>query len=348
MLGLACALTSILSIRAAAPDSSAIAAARALVEAGKNNEAEKAFEQLAASDPRNAEINFHLGEFALRRNQLEKAITFFEAAVSAAPESSLYHHRLGDAYGRSAQKASVFRALGLAKKCLAAFQRAVELDSNNVAARYSLFTFYRSAPGIIGGGVDKAAAQAAAIKKLDPHRGRLAFAALHVSQKKYADARAELAENRPLDLAAVHGDAVYLSDVEWTNASVGWGEPARNYTWFDENNQSGVVLLVHGRLYAKGLYAHSPSRYTFALDGKWKVFTATVGLRDGAHAMGSAVFIVLGDGRELYRSSLLRTDASDSVRLDVSGVQRLELVTEPGEQHKHFSWAIWAEPMVRR
>jgi tetratricopeptide (TPR) repeat protein len=332
----------------AAADSTAIAAARALAESGKLKEAQEAFEQLAATDPKNAEINFHLGEFALLRNDPGKAVTFYEAAVNAAPKNSLYHHRLGDAYGRSAQQASIFRALGLARKCLAAFQRAVALDPANVAARYSLFTFYRSAPGIIGGGAEKAATEAAAIKKLDPDRGRVAFAALYAAQKKYAKARAELAEVRPLDLRTVQGNSVYLSDVEWTSAAVGWGEPARNYTWFDEHNDSGVVLLVHGRLYAKGLYAHSPSRYTFRLDGKWKVFTAVVGLRDGAHAMGSAVFIVRCDGRELFRSRTLRVDESESVRLDVTDVQELELVTEPTEQHKHFSWANWADPVLGR
>ena len=332
----------------AATEPTALNTARALFEAGKFSEAQQAFEELAAVDADNAEINFYLGEFALRRNEPEPAIAFLERAAKAAPSNSVYHHRLGDAYGRFAQQASIFRALGLAKKCVAAFQRAVELDPLNINARYSLFTFYRSAPSIIGGGADKAAAEAAAIKKLDPDRGRIALAALHVSQKKYAEARAELAANHPLDLAAVTSDRVYLSDAEWTSATVGWGEPARNYTWFDEHNQSGVVLIVHGRLYGKGLYAHSPSRYTYALDGKWNIFTATVGLREGAPEQGSAIFAVRGDGRELFRSAMLRADESRHVRLDVTGIRVLELVTEPGEQHNHFSWAIWAEPMLRR
>jgi tetratricopeptide (TPR) repeat protein len=331
-----------------AAEATELDAARSLYDLGKFTEARDVLEKLAASDPASAEVNFHLGEIALRQNDLQKAVALLEKTVAAAPTVSRYHHRLGDAYGRMAQQASIFSALGWAKKCLRAFQRAVELDPTNVDARYSLFTFYRGAPAIIGGGEDKAADEAATLKRLDPDRGRIAFAALYVAQKKYDAARAELAEIRPFDLAMMRSDRVFLSDVEWTSAKVGWGEPARNHAWFDEKSHQGVVLLVHGRLYSKGLYAHSPSRYTFALEGKWGVFTATVGLRDAAHQQGSAVFTVKGDGRELFRSSTLRVDASQQVKIDIAGINELELVAEPGESHNHSSWAIWADPQVRR
>ena len=332
----------------AAVNSAAIESARTLYELDQLDRALQAFETLATTAPANGEIDFYLGEIAFRRNDTEKATAHFEKAVVAAPTVSRYHHRLGDAYGRAAQDASVFSALGLAKKCLRSFQRAVELDPDNLDARFSLFTFYRGAPALIGGGASRAAAEAAAIKARDPDRGRIAFAALYVSQKKFDAARAELAEIRPVDLAKVAGDRFFLSDVTWKAAQVGWGAPARNHAWFDEKSHPGVVLIVHGRLYSKGLYAHSPSRYTFALDGKWKRFTATIGLRDGAHEQGSAGFIVRGDGRELYRSVTLRVNASARVKLDVSGINELELVTEPGETHHHNSWAIWVEPRVQR
>jgi len=332
----------------AASDHAALSAARAQYEAGRLDEAEHAFEKLAASEARNAEASFYRGEIALLRNNPDKAVKFFEQAVNAAPDVSPYHHRLGDAYGRAAQEASIFRALGLARKCLAAFKRAVELDPGNLDARYSLFTFYLGAPRIIGGGTGRAAAEAAAIKERDADRARVAFAALHVQQKQFDRARAELAEMRALDLASVRSDRVFLSDVQWTSAEVGWGEPARNHTWFDEKNPRGVVLLVHGRLYGKGLFAHSPSRYSFNLEGKWNIFSATVGLRDGAPEEGAAIFTVRGDGRELFRSAQLRVNASQRVRLEVSGIHELELLTEPGSQDNASSWAIWAEPRLRR
>jgi hypothetical protein len=152
----------------------------------------------------------------------------------------------------------------------------------------------------------------------------------------------------PFDLGTAPGDTAFLSDAAWTVAEVGWGQVARNYFWFDKHIQNGVFLTLNGRFYEKGLYAHSSARYVFPVHGKWNTFTATIGLRDGAALQGSAVFTVRGDGRELYRSRILRVGAQEAVQVNISHVQELELLTEGGEGHNHNSWAIWAEPKVQR
>ena len=160
--------------------------------------------------------------------------------------------------------------------------------------------------------------------------------------------RSVLEPRTPIDLAAAPGDHASLSDAAWTDARVGWGRVARNSFWFDDRFRVGVFLRLGGRVYDKGLYAHSPSLYAFPLDGKWKTFRSTVGLRDGAHAQGSAVFIVLGDGRELRRSRALRVGDREDLSVEVAGVRRLELRTEGAEGHNHNSWAIWVDPEVSR
>ena len=71
-------------------------------------------------------------------------------------------------------------------------------------------------------------------------------------------------------------------------------------------------------------------------------------LRRERSPRNSAVFIVRGDGRELFRSATLQVNASQPVKIDVTGVNELELVTEPGGANNHFSWAIWVEPKVQR
>ena len=179
---------------AAATDPAAFETARALVAEKKFPEAQQAFEKLAATNPKDAEVNFQLGELALRRNEFEKAAAYFEKAAAAEPKASRHQRRLGDAYGSAAQKASVFSQLGLAKKCLAAYQRATALDPNDLDAHSALFEYYRQAPGFVGGGIDKATAEANAIKKLDAHRGRLAFATLYIGEKKFDLALAEFDE----------------------------------------------------------------------------------------------------------------------------------------------------------
>jgi hypothetical protein len=139
-----------------------------------------------------------------------------------------------------------------------------------------------------------------------------------------------------------------LSDAEWTEAKVGWGKIARTFYWFDEQIQNGVLLTLRGQIFDKGLYAHSPARFVFATNAQWKNFNATIGLRDGAHPQGSSVFTVLGDGKELYHSPILRVGDREDVHVDVSGVKVLELLTAGGEGHTHNSWAIWADPKISR
>lgn len=191
----------------AATDPATLDAARTFFSSGRPAEAQQAFEKLAVAEPKNAEVNYYLGQLANRRNDPEKAVTYFERAIAAEPKVGRHHHGLGDAYGRSAQKAGVLSKFGLAKKCLAAYQRAVELDPDNVDFRQSLFEYYRQAPGIAGGGIDKATAEATAIKKLNPPRGRIAFATLYAGEKKFDQAFAEFNEvlkTNPDDYVALY------------------------------------------------------------------------------------------------------------------------------------------------
>lgn len=170
----------------AAVDQNALAAADTLFRTpGKSLEAQKAYEALAAADPKNHLAQLRLGVLALRRDDTDAAIAHLEKAIQLAPAHSDSHKALGDAYGRAAQKKGVFGGLGLGKKCLASYQKAAALDPRNIEARQSLFEFYRQAPSLVGGSEEKALAEAAAIRELDPWRGRLAFAAFHVSKKEY-------------------------------------------------------------------------------------------------------------------------------------------------------------------
>jgi hypothetical protein len=176
----------------------------------------------------------------------------------------------------------------------------------------------------------------------------LAAAPESEAARKFQVLRSVLDPVAPVDLAAVSDDSVFLSDANWTDAKVGWGKVARNYFWFDNRIQNGIFLTLGGQFFDKGLYAHSPARFVFPLAGKWKKFTATIGLRDGADIEGSAIFTVRADGNKIYRSRILRVGERTEVNVDISQVKELELLTEGGEGHNHNSWAIWAEPKVQR
>lgn len=162
--------------------------AQALYKAKRYAEARVAFEQIAAAEPNNAAAAYHLGELAFMREDEQTAVSWLEKATALDPHSARYFQALGDVYGISAQNAGLFSKLGWAKKCAAAYEKAVELEPDNVSARYALFTFYRQAPALAGGGADKSRAQALEIQKRDVVRGTLALVELNVAGKHFDDA----------------------------------------------------------------------------------------------------------------------------------------------------------------
>lgn len=175
-----------------AAESAGLAAARALYEADKYPEARRAFEGLLATESASADVHYYLGLLALERRDTDTAVRELERTVALAPGSARDHNALGDAYGRSAEKAGLLSRFGLARKCVAEYQRAAALEPGNADSHERLFEFYSRAPSMIGGGPGKAKEEAATLVKLDPPRGRRAYAALYLADGKYDPAFAEL------------------------------------------------------------------------------------------------------------------------------------------------------------
>jgi tetratricopeptide (TPR) repeat protein len=169
-----------------------LAEAMGLFQARKLPEARAAFEKIAAADPKNAEAAYYIGLLALMRNDPGPAVEWLERATQLTPANSSYCRLLGDAYGLSAMKAGLFYKFGFAKKCLAAYDRAIALDPDNLDARASRAEYYRQAPGFVGGGMDKAYAEAIEIQKRDPLRGAAVLGNLYLGEKKYREAFALL------------------------------------------------------------------------------------------------------------------------------------------------------------
>ena len=135
------------------------------------------------------------GRAALQRNDPEEARKILEQAIAQTPNSAEAHYLLGQAYGSLIQTASMFSKPGLASKTREQFEKAIQLDPNFVDARFGMIEWYLEAPSIVGGGEDKAIAEANEIKKRDAIDGHRAFAAIYSHQKKpdlvhkeYADA----------------------------------------------------------------------------------------------------------------------------------------------------------------
>lgn len=165
---------------------------RGLLRDRKLDAAESAADALVAAHPAEAEAHALLGSVRVAKGNADGAVKACEKAAELAPKNGEYQRQLGDIYGLAGQKAGMLSKMSWGKKAIAAYEKAVELDPTNLTARQSLMSFYQMAPGMMGGGADKAYAQAAEIRKLDAERGRIAYAILYVAEKKYAEALAEI------------------------------------------------------------------------------------------------------------------------------------------------------------
>ncbi len=140
-----------------------------------------------------------IGKNHFMQGDYKKAIEFFEKAVARQPSSSDAVLWLGRAWGRRAETSNPFSAMGYASKTRQAFEKAVALDPNNHEAKNDLFDFYLNAPGMIGGGVDKAEAIAKSIARERP--AEYEFEEAQVAEKRGDPGSAEAHLRRAMELS---------------------------------------------------------------------------------------------------------------------------------------------------
>jgi len=120
--------------------------------------------------------------------QWDAAVTACELSVRLDPGSSIDHMWLGRALGEKASRASFLTAYSLGKRVRSEFEQAVQLDPRNAGALSNLGEFYKDAPGIVGGGTDKAEAIAAQLDKVNPAKAYELRGNIDVSRKDYVSA----------------------------------------------------------------------------------------------------------------------------------------------------------------
>jgi tetratricopeptide (TPR) repeat protein len=136
-----------------------------------------------------AKAAFERGKAAHAAGKTDDAVSAFERAVALDPSSSVYYMWLGYAYARQLSTAGFLRKPFIGRRCGEAYDMAVKLDPKSVDAGEARLEFFLDAPGIVGGGLDKARAEATRITALDAYRGRMAGARIaeHENQPTEAE-----------------------------------------------------------------------------------------------------------------------------------------------------------------
>lgn len=181
-----------------------------------------AAEAFAKANANSAPAWIALTRARLMAGQAEPAIAAAEKATRLAPGNAMAFHWLGNAYGMRIGQVGMFGKLAMAPKLRDAFERAVQLDGDLLEARFALVDFYMMAPGAIGGGVEKAQAQATQIGKRDAAQGELAQASIALHEDRMDDAARHYAAAfaaRPADRKVRMAVAVGYQQMErWDDA----------------------------------------------------------------------------------------------------------------------------------
>ncbi|MFI5108278.1 MAG: tetratricopeptide repeat protein [Terriglobales bacterium] len=196
-----------------------------LLSVGRVDDALRVLHDRVQAAPTDAQAYNLLARTYFYMGRWEEAAAAAERAVALEPSASDYQLWLGRAVGEKAAHASFVTAVRLVPRIRGAFERAVQLDGANAAARTDLAEFYMEAPSFLGGGKDKALAQAEMLASQDEAAAHWIKARLAERGKQFDSAereyRAAIAASphpggRWLDLAGFYRTHERLDQMEDT------------------------------------------------------------------------------------------------------------------------------------
>lgn len=173
------------------PSTQLLDAVRGDLTHGRADQGLRALDLVLAQQPQNAEAHNLQCRIYLQEQRWNDAIQSCQAAVTLAPESSNYHLWLARALGEKADRVSFITAFKMAKPIRVEFETAAKLDPRNANALSDLGEFYVDAPGIVGGGLDKAERVALQMDSFAPERAHYIRARIAESRKDCARAEDE-------------------------------------------------------------------------------------------------------------------------------------------------------------
>jgi tetratricopeptide (TPR) repeat protein len=178
--------------------------AEILLKQGRVDEAAAMLQQILDAQAHDARAHLLLCRVYYAQDMAENAVHECEQAVSDNSADSDSEMWLGRAYGLKASQINMLSAFGVARKVHTAFERAVKLNPANIQAMSDLGQFYVAAPGVVGGGVDKAEAL---VPRMMPRSSQKAHRLLALIAKKKNDSATAEAEFKNAIAAGKTADA---------------------------------------------------------------------------------------------------------------------------------------------
>jgi tetratricopeptide (TPR) repeat protein len=181
----------LLGLLLTAVSSAAAASPAELLSLGRVDDAIHLLKDRLQAAPNDAQAYNVLTRIYFYMGRWDEAASAAERAVALDPSVSEYQLWLGRAAGEKAAHSSFVTAVRMVPRIRGAFERAVQFDGSNSEARTDLAEFYMEAPAFLGGGKDKALAQAEALAAQNAPDAHWVKAQLAQRAKKFETAEQE-------------------------------------------------------------------------------------------------------------------------------------------------------------
>ncbi|MBK7403637.1 MAG: NPCBM/NEW2 domain-containing protein [Phycisphaerales bacterium] len=138
------------------------------------------------------------------------------------------------------------------------------------------------------------------------------------------------------------GETIYLDTLDLAPVEQGWKTAQARLS------VDGNAISIAGKGFGHGVGTHARSEWTIDLFGAATAFDAMVGVDDEfCSGDGTVVFVVMGDGKELARTELIKKgEAARPVHAELTGVKKLTLVVEDGGDGINYDHADWGDARI--
>ncbi len=142
-------------------------------------------------------------------------------------------------------------------------------------------------------------------------------------------------------VSAADNKVVWLDDMDLSKSVCGWNKTQSKKT------VDNRPLNLRGKTFQRGIGTHPPGSLRVDLDGRGVRFKATLGVDDEVGKQGSVEFRVVGDGKVLWSSGVLRGGGEvKPCDVEIGGVKRLDLIVDTTPDGYAFDHSDWADARI--
>jgi tetratricopeptide (TPR) repeat protein len=162
--------------------------AEALLDQGEFLAAERLIEPLARAKKPDPVAVWELSRVRTGQHQTEEAIKLAEKSIKLDPKQARFHAQLGAAIMAHMSEVTRIDQSSWANRMRKAFEKALDLDANNLVALTGLSRYYWSTPPASGGDLAKAQQFAERAHQVDRFKGEMELAAIAARKNDFKTA----------------------------------------------------------------------------------------------------------------------------------------------------------------